>query len=388
MKLVFLIVFIVISFLLSLQFILPQKEQKIYTNEELRNKVLSHAMQSIPKTYEELLAIYNITDDSLSKEKIALGKKLYFDKNFSKNQQISCNSCHTIKQKNDKTLLNTLLDENTQVSNCAACHTMDSSGTDRLTFSSGENTHTHMLNVQTIYNAAFAKFFTWDGKITSLKEYIKDSITNEHKFNNTIEQIIYRLKQNPYYVEEFKKIFQTEINFENISKALEAYIKTLLTRSAYDDFLDGNDTAISDEAKRGLGHFINFGCKGCHTGISLGGQSMQRFPLRTFARIHDVRPNIDLKEKKIVDTTFPFENQGGYLGKDDTNFFRVPMLRNVTKTSPYFHNGSVFKLRKAVDIMAKHQIGKTLSNKQIDELVEFLGTLEGELVDYGVIYDK
>ena len=100
-----------------------------------------------------------------------------------------------------------------------------------------------------------------------------------------------------------------------------------------------------------------------------------------------MEPNYSLKNNKIIDTSFPFDNIGGYTGNKSSKPFRVPILRNVTKTSPYFHNGAVFKIREAVDIMAKHQTGKNLTPKQIDEIVEFLKTLEGEVVDYGV-YDE
>ncbi len=149
--------------------------------------------------------------------------------------------------------------------------------------------------------------------------------------------------------------------------------------------MEGDNDAISAQAKRGLTNFINHGCKGCHTGMSVGGQSMQRFPIRRFATIHDLRPNFEIyPEFKRIEIDFPFENKGGFLGQDITNKFRVPILRNVTKTSPYFHNGSVAKIREAVAIMGKNQLGINLSNKQIDELVAFLKTLEGDIVDYNI----
>ncbi|MDQ1268343.1 MAG: cytochrome c peroxidase, partial [Campylobacterota bacterium] len=151
----------------------------------------------------------------------------------------------------------------------------------------------------------------------------------------------------------------------------------------YDRFLEGDNNAMTKEAKRGLANFISLGCKGCHNGMSLGGQSIQRFPLRGFAQFFEMEPNIEISpEVKIVQRAFPFENSGGYLGKNNEHLFRVPILRNVTKTSPYFHNGAVAKIREAVNIMAKHQIGRNLTPTQIDEIVAFLRTLEGEIVDY------
>jgi len=264
---------------------------------------------------------------------------------------------------------------------------MDNSGTDRLTFSVGVKENPYHLNVQTILNSSLAKYFTWGGEVGSIQEQISNSIQSDIKMNLSKDEAVKRLKDNHYYSQKFKKVFNEDLTFLNITKAIEAYTKTLLTRGSYDEFLDGNNDAISDEAKRGFANFINFGCKGCHTGIGVGGDSLQRFPARKQARIHDWRPNYSFENGKIIDTSFPFDNIGGYTGNKSSKPFRVPILRNVTKTSPYFHNGAVFKIREAVDIMAKHQTGKNLTPKQIDEIVEFLKTLEGDIVDYGV-YDE
>jgi len=383
-----LIALTIFSFLLSLQFLLPQKQFKEYSDEDLRQEALGRAMKPNPKTFDQLKEVFNDTNNTLTKEKIILGKKLYYEKNLSLNKNISCNTCHTIQKKNEKVLLDTILGKNNNATNCAACHTMDNTGTDRLTFAIGEDIHPYKLNVQTILNASLSKYFTWSGEVESMQEQIQNSITSHFKMNLSKEEAVSRLKNNPQYVADFKEVFNDEVTFQNISKAIDAYTKTLLTRGSYDEFLDGNNTAISDEAKQGFANFINFGCKGCHTGRGVGGQNVQRFPARKNARIHDMRPNYSFEEGKIIDTSFPFENDGGFKGRNDTNFFRVPVLRNVTKTSPYFHNGAVFKIRKAVDIMAKHQTGKNLTPKQIDEIVEFLKTLEGDLVDYGVDYES
>jgi cytochrome c peroxidase len=112
---------------------------------------------------------------------------------------------------------------------------------------------------------------------------------------------------------------------------------------------------------------------------------MQKFPLRKDDRIHDLRPNLEINpELRIIDRRFPFENIGGFLGKDNNQIFRVPILRNITKTSPYFHNGSIKEIEKVVEIMGRHQIGVVFSKDEIEEIVEFLKTLEGDLVDYKI----
>lgn len=372
----------IVSFLLSLQFLLPQKVFKEYNDDELRTEALNRAMKPIPKTFEELIVLQDSKNNPLTKEKILLGKKLYFDTALSKNNNISCNTCHTIEDKDKSVLIDTLLGKNKEATNCSACHTMDNSGTDRLTFAHGESIHPYLLNVQSILNSSLAKHFTWSGEVKTMKEHIGDSITSSYKMSITKSELVDRLNKNKDYVKEFENVFDESISFNNVTKAIEAYTKTLLTRGSYDEFLDGDDNAISQEAKRGFANFINFGCKGCHTGMGVGGESVQKFPLRNHARIHDFRPNYSLEEGKIIDTSFPFENKGGFKGNDTAQAFRVPILRNVTKTSPYFHNGAVSKIREAVDIMAKHQTGKNLTPKQIDEIVEFLKTLDGELVNY------
>jgi len=382
------IAFLTVSFLLSLQFLLPQKIFKKYNDDELRKVALSHAMQSNPKNFNELKKIFDDKNNPLSKDKIILGKKLYFDTILSKDYIVSCNSCHTIKQHNKPLLLNSMLGKTKDTLNCTACHAMDNSGTDRNTFSIGSTESPYKLNAQTILNAALAKSFTWSGEVNSLYEQISNSIQDDTKMNLSKNEVVKRLKENPVYQIQFNDVFHEDISFDNVVKAIDAYVKTLLTRGSYDRFLDGDNNAISDEAKRGFADFINFGCKGCHTGRGVGGQSVQMFPLRHFARIFDLRVNYSFEENKIIDNSFPFENKGGYKGRNGTNFFRVPLLRNVAKTSPYFHNGAVFKIRKAVDIMAKHQTGKNLTNVQIDEIVEFLKTLSGDIVDYGDFNDK
>ncbi|MEA1914563.1 MAG: c-type cytochrome [Campylobacterota bacterium] len=132
---------------------------------------------------------------------------------------------------------------------------------------------------------------------------------------------------------------------------------------------------MSQKAKNGLTLFLHLGCKGCHSGIAVGGLSMQKFPLR---RIWSIDSIFDFQ--KTPD--FPFENKGDFLGKDNRKLFRVPILRNVEHTSPYFHNGSVKDLKEAVRIMGLYQTDVKLNDAQLDEIVEFLNSLSGELVNY------
>jgi cytochrome c peroxidase len=377
--------FVIVAVLLSLQFVLPSKPFATYSDQALRDKAIARAMRSVPKDYKSLLSIVNTLDNPLTIPKIKLGRELYNDTILSKSQNVSCNSCHTIKQKGENVLLGTLLGKNKTATNCVACHTMDNTGTDRLTFASGETPHPLRLNVQTIYNTAFAKYLTWNGDNITIKQHTINSIQDKVKLGLDKNEAVKRVKNSPYK-QQFETIFKDGVTIDNIGKSIEAYIKTLVTRGSYDEFLDGNDSAISSEAKRGFANFINFGCKGCHTGIAVGGESVQKFPLRKYARVFDMNINYSFEKGEIIDNSLPFENKGGFVGNKN-NKFKVPSLRNVTKTSPYFHNGAVFKIRDAVNIMAKHQTGKNLNDKQIDEIVEFLKTLEGQVVMYKEVYD-
>lgn len=389
---VILIVIAVITLILSLPFLLPTKMAIEYSDDTLRELAISSGLKPVPSSFDKLLELVDTTDNKMDLQKIALGQKLFFDIQLSKNKEISCATCHSFdKNLTRKGVLYSFLTSNQNNTTCVACHLGDQSGVDRFTFSlgDGQTPHPYLLNTQTILNTTFAKYFTWSGEVKSIKEQTANSLQSAHKMNLSQTQLEARLKENPTYQTQFQKVFGENINFENTTKAIEAYVKTLTTRGDYDRFLEGNNNAMSDEAKRGLKNFINFGCKGCHNGISLGGTSIQAFPLRNFASIYDLKPNFELvPEVKIFNNEFPFENKGGFLGKNNNHLFRVPSLRNVTKTSPYFHNGAVAKIREAVEIMAKHQIGRNLSETQIDEIVAFLRTLEGDIVDYASVKSK
>ncbi len=381
------IFFTVVAVVLSLAVITTEKEIKKYSDDELREMALGKGHSSFPSTFTKLKAIVDDTSNPITWEKIALGEELFFDVNLSKNRKTSCATCHSFDRdpKNSGAMLKMLSQKDTKISDCAACHLQDQSGVDRFTFAQGDADvmHPYLLNTQSIFNVGFAKYFTWSGEVKSLKEQNKNSFRAEYKMNIKPKELELRLHTSAKYKEMFSEAFDDGISFENAAKAIETYVKTLVTRAPYDRFLEGDNKAISDEAKRGLANFISFGCKGCHNGITFGGQTIQRFPLREFAHVYDIEPNFEIfPQIKRLDREFPFENSGGFLGKERAHLFRVPILRNVTKTSPYFHNGAVAKIREAVDVMAKHQLGRNLTLAQIDEIVAFLRTLEGDIVDY------
>ena len=381
---------IAIIYILVLPLLLNEREFQVFTDEELRQRALYRGMYPTPKNLEELKKQVETQDNKLTYEKVHLGKKLFFDTKLSNHQEINCATCHMIKQENkkEKTLLNRTLASHNDPNSCKNCHLEEQSGTDRLESSIGDNgeKHPYHLNTISLLNASLAKYLTWSGDFKTLEAYIKSTFTDKHKFNLSVDTLIQRLEQDKEYPKLFKKAFplsQQSIQEEDIYKAIASYVRTLVTRGSYDEFLDGDNQAISQKAKQGLANFLNFGCKGCHAGVTVGGQSLQKFPLRQYASVYDWNVNIKWDpEFQIIDTTYPFENRGNFYGQEITNLFRVPVLRNVTKTSPYFHNGAVDKIDTAVNIMGKHQLGIQMSPQQRSEIIAFLKTLEGDIVNY------
>ena len=394
----FLSVALLLTFLIfTVSQLLEYREEPRYSDKELREAALSRNMSTTPATYSELLKLVDSKENKMTKDKINLGRDLYHDKILSNNKDISCATCHVIsKDLNDKKIfLKALTSKTNDKTDCVVCHLSDQSGVDRFETAVGDGgkENQYHLNTLSVLNSGLAKYQTWDASINTTEEQVGASIQDPYQMNLKSDEAVKRLKADKDYAQKFEKVFGGT-NFENIEKAIGAYVKTLVTRGAYDRFLEGDDSAINEKAKKGLAHFLNFGCKGCHTGVTVGGQSIQKFPLRDYSSVVNVTNTFDKDENvrevgqfKFNDGVyhaFPFENKGGFLGKEDKKLFRVPMLRNVTKTSPYFHNGAVKKLREVVRLMGKHQLGMNFSNTQLDELIEFLKSLEGDVVDYKI----
>jgi len=349
------ITFYVMSLIISLPFILPDKSTKNYTDTELRAAALSRDMSAVPDNYDNLLKVIDTPQNPMSREKIALGKALFFDTRLSRDKTLSCTSCHNLKEGGDDNLPTAI-----------GFH--------------GKANPFH-LNSPTVLNSALAKSQFWDGRAKDVEEQAGGPVQAPFEMNMTPKEVENRLNKDTLLVQKFKALFSEEkITFENVRKVIGAYERTLLTRGEYDAFLEGDNSAINESAKRGLALFITKGCKGCHTGMSVGGQSIQKFPLRNY--MSDFIGMIFEPNLKIKQSPFPFENTGGFLGQDNRLKFRVPILRNITKTAPYFHNGSVDKLEEAIRIMSKYQIGDEFNKIQIADVVAFFKTLDGELVEY------
>jgi len=339
----------------------------LLAQQSLRDKALDKGLRSMPTTFDALKAEVDDPNNPLSVAKVRLGKQLFFDANLSKDRTLSCASCHDITK----------------------------GGEDGKPTAVGYHNlkNPSHLNSPTVLNTAYSKHFFWDGRAASLREQAKGPMQAPFEMASTPQLVVERVMQNPKYPPQFQQVFKDRgITFDTITKAIAAYEKTLVTRSRYDDFLDGNESALSAQEQRGLNLFIDMGCKGCHFGPSVGGQRIQKFPLRDYNSIINLTTtfNEETKGRSVSHIglnfkmyhPFPFENRGGFMGKDGERTFRVPILRNIADTTPYFHNGAVSELREAIKIMSKHQIGVELSKEQLDALEAFLKSLSGTLVDF------
>jgi cytochrome c peroxidase len=350
------VTFISVVLITLLPIVIKQGQLREYSDSELRHMALSRGMLPTPTSYKELLKIVDNPVNPLTPDKIALGKELFFDSNLSRSRDINCATCHILEQGGDD-----------NVAVAVGYH--------------GRENPFH-LNSPTVLNAALAKAQFWNGSAKDVEEQAGGPIQAPFEMNLTPKEVVERLNSTKEYQAKFKAVFNDKISFKRVKDAIGAYERTLLTYGAYDKFLNGDNKAISTKAKRGMALFFTQGCIGCHNGISVGGQSIERFPLReslldTIGVI--LNPNVNIKE-----SPFPFENVGGFLGQDGNLKFRVPILRNIVKTAPYFHNGAEKEIKEVVRIMSKYQLGNEFTPKQIDEVVEFLKTLTGELVEYDI----
>jgi len=322
----------------------------LFASDDLRQKALSKGLKSIPLDFEVLKSQVDDENNPISLEKIELGRKLFNDKNLSLDRTISCASCHDIQK----------------------------GGEDSIPTAIGykKQKNPKHLNTPTVLNTAYSKHFFWDGRASSLREQAKGPI-----------QAHFEMASTPKLVEQ-----RTGLSFDEVTSAIAVYEKTLVTRSRFDDFLDGNESVLTLQEKRGLNLFIDMGCKACHYGVAIGGQKIQKFPLRDYNSIINLTTSFNEKTKGReikdfsisfkINKVFPFENKGGFLGKDGNKQFRVPILRNISQTAPYFHNGVVKTLREAIKLMSKHQIGVDLEKDQLDALEAFLKSLDGNIVKY------
>jgi cytochrome c peroxidase len=272
--------------------------------------------------------------------KVALGERLFQDVRLSKNNQKSCLSCHSFNL----------------------------GGADRRAHSIGINGATTRVNTPTVFNARFNFRFNWDGKFTNLTDHLDALMTNPRTMGVQWSETIGSLQQVPAYVRSFSRIYPDGVSAANIKDALIAYELSLNTPNArFDRFLLGDKQALTKSEREGYRLFKNYGCISCHQGVNVGGNMFQ--PFGVIGNYLTDRGQIQQADLGRFNVT---KNSA------DRYVFRVPSLRNVAVTPPYFHDGSAKTLKEAIGKMTKYQLGRPLAQEQIELIAEFLGTLTGE----------
>lgn len=277
----------------------------------------------------------------LTDEKVDLGRMLFYDTRLSADRTVSCNSCHDLV----------------------------SYGDDGKAVSSGIAGQKGGRSAPMIYNSALNVAQFWDGRSPDVEDQAKGPPLNTIEMGMTdgahVESV---LKTVPDYVKLFAAAFPGEedpITYDNVGRAIGAFERKLFAPAPWDDFLKGDDDALTAKQKKGLNLFITKGCATCHQGAGVGGHMFQKLGL--------VKP-------------WPTEDKGraeveGFEAL--VGFFKVPTLRNVTETAPYLHDGSIKTLPEMVKKMAEHQQGHILTDEETALIIEFLGSLKGEIpMDY------
>ena len=267
-------------------------------------------------------------------ELIALGKELYFDVKLSVNDKQSCNSCHNVEGK--------------------------AGGVDNEATSPGAFGKRGDRNSPTVLNAGFHFAQFWDGRAATLADQAKGPILNPGEMAMPNEKAVLDKLSKTDYPEKFKKAFPTDksaLNYDNLAKAIAAFERTLKTSDRFDDWMKGDLKAMTSDEVEGLKTFMEVGCVSCHYGAAMGGSSYRKLGERNPYETKDLgRFNVTKNDA-------------------DKYFFKVPSLRNVMLTAPYFHDGSIKTVEEAITKMAYHQLNKDLTSVEVQSIKTFLNAL-------------
>ena len=277
----------------------------------------------------------------LDQSKVALGDRLFHDPILSSNDTISCATCHIINR----------------------------GGTDGLITSVGMRGANTGLNSPTVFNTGFHSRLNWDGRAATLEEQIEGPMTAEREMGGmSWSEVIDKLNQSPEYVTSFNEIYAVGITSDNIKDAIAIFQRSLYTPNApFDKYLRGDKEAISTEAKEGYNLFKSYGCITCHQGMLVGGNMFQT--LGIFGDYFADRGKLTKADLGRYNVT---------QDDRDRHVFKIPSLRNVTLTAPYFHDGNPQTLEQAIKLMGKYQLGVDIPQQDVDLIIEFLRTLQGE----------
>ena len=274
------------------------------------------------------------------RNKVELGEKLFFETRLSKNNQISC----------------------------ASCHQLEAGGDDNMTIGISSSGEQHIINTPTIFNVRYNFRQHWDGSIKTLEDQVDVVMRNHHEFNNSWNKVIATLSNDKELLDDFQTAYNDGISKKNIIGAIVEFEKTLITPdSKFDQHLKSKDDILSEEEIKGYNIFKELGCISCHQGINVGGNLFQKFGV-----FYDyIAERGDIKK-----TDYGRMNVTGR--QADAFVFKVPSLRNISVTAPYLHDGSAETIEEAIDIMGKTQLGRSLTTDEISLIKSFLNTLTGK----------
>lgn len=289
-------------------------------------------------------------ENPMSEAKVELGRTLYFDPRLSSTGTVSCNSCHNVML----------------------------GGDDNRNVSMGVHGKTGGRNAPTVWNSAFNASQFWDGRAASLEEQAKGPLINPVEMGmKDLDTAIEAIRAIPGYAALFTEAFGSDsISEDNMARAIAAYERTLITpHSPYDRYVQGERDALTEQQQRGMEAFKQAGCVSCHSGPAFNGANMARDGGGLFMQFPTFTDNAYVERYDLMADAGRFEATGQ---ASDKHMWKVPTLRNVELTAPYFHNGSVKTLEEAVRVMARTQLNQELSESQVEDIVAFLGALTGE----------
>jgi cytochrome c peroxidase len=295
--------------------------------------------------FDELPTVVEPTEYEITDELVDLGRMLYYEERISISQEMSCNTCHLL----------------------------DNYGVDGLQFSLGHDGVPVGRNSPTVYNAALHISQFWDGRAADVEEQAQGPILASGEMGMPDpDYVLFILNTIPGYRPLFEAAFPGEadpMNYDNVGRAIGAFERALITPGPLHKLLAGDETALTDQEKRGMALFVTTGCTTCHYGPAIGGER--------YAVMGQVEPYPGLTDEGRFIVTGD---------EADMFVFKVPSLLNIAETGPYLHDGSVSDLAEMVRIMAKYQLGRELTDAQVTDIVAFLNALTGEIpTDYIVV---
>jgi cytochrome c peroxidase len=305
---------------------------------------LTYGQEPAAQLQEDAQAAFGVvaapSQEELDKPIVQLGRHLFWDTRLSANGKMAC----------------------------ASCHAANTWGADSERYSQDAKGKLTKRNSQTVFNSMLQPHLRWTGDRKSGAHQAEKSLTGSMGFANA-DEVIALLKEYGYE-SKFKDAFpsiEDSMSPANYAKALEAYQATLNTPAPFDRYLSGHNDALNDEQKSGLQLFMKIGCTDCHSGRLLGGETLEKFGVH---REYWTATGSDTRDAGLFESSTK---------EDDRYRFRTSMLRNIEKTGPYFHDGSVATLKEAVSVMAKVQLNQELDSQQIKSIVAFLGSLTGDV---------